>query len=321
MNQLPLISVVIPVYNVEKYIHECVESVLNQTYVNMEIILIDDGSPDRCPEICDRYAEKDNRIKVIHKKNGGLSDARNCGIKNATGEYLTFVDSDDVLSPDMIQYLYRLCIKYNTLLAQCNYIKEKAEFDLIIDGQEQGILVKKERCMIECISNISFCVSWGKLFHRTVLEGILFPVGKAHEDIYTTHLYFEIAGKIAFTTKRLYYYRQHNASLMAQSRRKPDLEELKADIAREHFFKIMDYEQAYNIQMQYIMKHIMHQFKTYGTYWSVKERKYLSREYRKRFVILLRMKRMKVSIDCWLFYFMSGRNLLNILHRRREDAR
>lgn len=321
MDEQPLISVIIPVYGGEKYIYECVDSVLNQTYHNIECILVDGDSPDNCPQICEEYAKRDQRIKVIHKKNRGLSDDRNAGFRISKGKYITFVDSDDILSPDMIQYLYKLCVKYNVLLAQCNYIKEKAEFDLIINGQEQGILVKKERCMTECISNIAFCVSWGKLFHRTVLEKVLFPVGKTHEDIYTTHLYFEIVGKIAFTIKRLYYYRQHNASLMAQTRRKPDLEELKADIAREHFFKNKGYEQAYKIQMQYIMKHIMQQLRTYDTYWSVKERKYLSREYRKRFIILLRTKRVKVSIDYWLFYFMPDRYLLNIQHRRREDVR
>ena len=101
----PLISVIVPVYKVEQFIHRCVDSILNQTYTNLEIILVDDGSPDRCGEICDEYAEKDSRIRVIHQKNGGPSAARNAGLDICTGEYIAFVDSDDYIEPDMLQQL------------------------------------------------------------------------------------------------------------------------------------------------------------------------------------------------------------------------
>lgn len=302
MDKWPLVSVIVPVYGGEKYIYECVDSVLNQTYHNIECILVDGDSPDNCPQICEEYAKKDKRVKVIHKKNRGLSDDRNAGFRASKGEYITFVDSDDVISSDMIQYLYKLCIKYNVLLAQCNYIKEKAKFDLITNGQEQGILVKKERCMVECISNIAFCVSWGKLFHRTILERVSFPIGKTHEDVYTTHLFFEAIGKIVFTKKRLYYYRQHKESLMFQTRSKPDLEELKADITREKFFKSKDYSEAYKIQMQYIMNLIIYLFKNYYTYLTIEQRKCLYKKFGKRFVTLIKMDRLNISIDYWLFY-------------------
>ena len=99
-----LISIVLPIYNVEKYIEKCMDSVLNQTYKNIEVILVDDGSPDRCPKICEEYAKKDNRIKVVHKENGGLSDARNAGIKVANGEYITFIDSDDYIDQDYVEF-------------------------------------------------------------------------------------------------------------------------------------------------------------------------------------------------------------------------
>ena len=309
MNEQPLISVIIPVYNTEKFICECVDSVLNQTYRNIEVILVDDGSLDGCPEICDTYADKDSRVRVIHKKNGGLSYARNCGIRNAAGEYLTFVDSDDVISSDMIQYLYRLCIQYDVLLAQCNFIKENAEFDIITKGQEHGILVSKERCINECISNIAFCVSWGKLFHRTVAEKVSFPVGRIHEDVYTTHLFFEIVEKISFTTKRLYYYRQHNSSLMAQARMRPDLEEIRADMTRAKYFKEKGYLEAYRKQLWVCICVLKEQYSRYDRQLSLKQKKQMKKIYRNILFELIKQGQKKIPFRYWILD-----NVLSFLH-------
>ena len=137
-----LISIIIPVYKVEKYIYKCIDSVLNQTYKNLEIILVDDGSPDKCPEICEEYAKKDNRIKIIHKKNGGLSDARNAGLKVATGKYIGFVDSDDYIEKDMYQVLYNNIIKTNSDISIVN-LKEVKENEIIENN------VKDEQNTIE----------------------------------------------------------------------------------------------------------------------------------------------------------------------------
>ena len=115
----PLISIIIPVYKVELYLKQCVESILIQTYLNIEVILVDDGSPDSCPQICDEYARKDYRIKVIHKSNGGLSDARNVGLNIAVGQYVVFVDSDDWIENTMVEHLLFACIKYNVEMATC----------------------------------------------------------------------------------------------------------------------------------------------------------------------------------------------------------
>lgn len=119
----PLISVIVPIYNVEKYLARCVDSIVNQTYKNLEIILVDDGSPDRCPKMCDDYAEKDSRIKVVHKKNGGLSDARNAGMAVATGEYISFIDSDDYVSDDFFECLLDVMNKENSDIAECSVVK------------------------------------------------------------------------------------------------------------------------------------------------------------------------------------------------------
>ena len=116
-----LVSIIVPIYNVEKYIKECIDSIINQTYKNLEIILVDDGSPDCCPKICDEYSKKDKRIKVIHKENGGLSSARNAGLDVAKGEYVSFIDSDDVVDEKFIETLYNLCIENNCDISECNF--------------------------------------------------------------------------------------------------------------------------------------------------------------------------------------------------------
>ena len=136
MEKEDLISIVIPVYKVEKYLEKCVESVINQTYKNLEILLVNDGSPDNCPKICDEYAQKDNRIKVIHKENGGLSDARNAGIDVAAGKYIAFVDSDDYVSNDYIEYMYNLIKEYNTQMATCETEVINAEKNKVIKPRE-----------------------------------------------------------------------------------------------------------------------------------------------------------------------------------------
>ena len=115
----PLISVIVPIYKVEKYLETCVMSLIHQTYENLEIILVDDGSPDKCPEICDAYEKTDDRIRVIHKKNGGLSDARNAALEKTTGKYITFVDSDDYVDAEYIEKLYNALIQYNASAAIC----------------------------------------------------------------------------------------------------------------------------------------------------------------------------------------------------------
>lgn len=120
--QLPLITIIVPIYKVENYLDKCVYSIIQQTYTNLEIILVDDGSPDNCGNICENYRKKDSRIKVIHKENGGLSDARNVGINSATGKYIAFIDSDDYIAINYIEELYKAIKKYNVQIALCSYI-------------------------------------------------------------------------------------------------------------------------------------------------------------------------------------------------------
>ena len=140
MNQPELISIIVPVYKVEKYLDKCVESIVEQTYKNLEIILVDDGSPDNCSAMCDEWAQKDSRIKVIHKENGGLSSARNAGLDACTGDYIGFVDSDDWIEPDMYEYLLNISMKNNADVSRCEFVIEAENSDITVDSQNDSEL-------------------------------------------------------------------------------------------------------------------------------------------------------------------------------------
>jgi glycosyltransferase involved in cell wall biosynthesis len=211
-----LISVVIPVYNVEKYLIRCINSVINQTYSNIEIILVDDGSPDRCGDICDEYAKSDYRIRVIHKGNGGLSDARNVGIKNANGKYITLLDSDDWIDVEFLLKLYSLIKVTNSEIAISNYSVMPQE-NRNIENAEQKVYLFSNIEAIEHLAGdlyLKFVVAWGKLYHRSVFEGIDYPVGKIHEDEFTAHKLLYNAKNVVYTTEQLLYYWQRTDSIM-----------------------------------------------------------------------------------------------------------
>lgn len=203
-----LISVIVPIYNVEKYLRRCVESVRNQSYTNLEIILVDDESPDNCPMICEEYRELDQRIIVIHQKNAGLSGARNAGIEIAKGEYLVFVDSDDFLAQDFVQVLYQAAKETNSDIAMCKY--EYVKGDGLTQANKPG--ENYEYSGIQMIENMYspdgafFIVAWNKLYRRTLFEAIRYPQGRIHEDEATTHkLYYE-AKQAVFVERFLYGY-------------------------------------------------------------------------------------------------------------------
>ena len=216
-----LISVVIPVYNVAKYLSACLDSVINQTYQNLEIIIVDDGSTDISPSICDEYAKKDERITVIHKKNGGLSDARNAGIDIAKGEYITFIDSDDLVAIDMVDYLYKCLIENNTDMSTClsadidedgRYISSnEPERSAIIDGGS-------ENCMKAFLTNAKFkTVAWGKLYRFSMFSDVRYPKGKYHEDVFTTYKLVAKCKSITIGGEFKYFYRNRSESMMTLS--------------------------------------------------------------------------------------------------------
>lgn len=215
MKEEKKISIIIPIYNVEKYLPACVESILQQTYKNLEVILVDDGSPDQCPVICDELAQKDDRIRVIHQKNKGLSGARNTGIDNAQGDYLIFVDSDDTVEQTLVEELYTYAEKWNCAIVACgrNYIFEDGQIVCKI-ARDESKVYGFEEAMQEMNSFRLFDMSaWAKIYRKELFEDIRFPEGKLSEDYYIMYKLFDKAQTIGYVAKPLYNYLQRQSSI------------------------------------------------------------------------------------------------------------
>lgn len=217
----PKISVIIPVYNVEKYLHRCVDSVLNQTYKNIEVVLVDDGSPDNCPKICDDLACVDNRVKVIHKKNGGLSSARNAALDSPlSGDYVTFVDSDDWLELDTIEYCLDLIRNFDADVVQFEFYET--------DSEKKSAVNKKERIetfdgkeILQQLMIMSCWGVWGALYKTEVLENVRFREGKINEDIDYKYKILRNAQRMVYSNqKKYYYYQSGNTISMGGLKRK-----------------------------------------------------------------------------------------------------
>lgn len=212
----PLISVIVPIYNVEKYLSRCVDSIINQTYKNLEIILVDDGSPDNCPKMCDDYAEKDSRIKVVHKKNGGLSDARNAGMTVASGEYISYIDSDDYVAVDFFEILLNTIQKENSDIAECGVVKfyEDNRFDDFADDLSVKTYETQDALSALIAENPFHQHVWNKLYKTELVKDIPYAVGKLNEDEFWTYQVFGKAQKISKVNKIMYFYFQRNSSIM-----------------------------------------------------------------------------------------------------------
>lgn len=243
----PLISVIVPVYRVEKYLERCVKSILSQTYKNLEVILVDDGSPDQCPAICDACAEKDARVKVIHQENKGLSGARNAGIDAASGEYLAFVDSDDYVSPHFIEELYQLLQDTGCAIGQCRFSYVKGD-GLVEEGDSAFCIYRGESLMEQLYGPeekaTCFVVAWNKLYRAELFKktGIRYPEGRIHEDEATTYRLFHEAKKLAFLDRALYGYYTENGGSITSVFSAKRLQWLTAHEERIAFFKKNGYE-------------------------------------------------------------------------------
>ncbi len=236
-NEKPLISVIVPVYKVEQYLDRCVESIVNQTYKNLEIILVDDGSPDNCPAMCDNWAKKDARIKVVHKQNGGLSDARNAGMSVASGEYIAFVDSDDWVGLRFIEILYKAISKYDVRLAACEVATVHDVVNCELNCDLNIVSLDTEQAFETILYGRGVrAVAWNKLYHRSLIEKRSFPVGKLHEDEFFTFEVLCECEKIAFTDAVLYYYYQRENSIMSTISPK-HLDAIEARVKRIDYFK------------------------------------------------------------------------------------
>lgn len=215
---MPKISIIVPVYKVEKYLNKCIDSVLCQTFTDFELILVDDGSPDNCPKICDEYAKKDKRVVVLHKENGGLSDARNKGIDIARGEYIAFIDSDDFVAPDTYEHAYSLIKEHNA---------EMVIFDAIILNEGQNVeftdakncvVMDKNKALEEMIVNRKFSVNaWNKLYKKELFNCLRYPKGMLYEDLALTYKLIDLCKTVVYTDAKKYAYLQRTSSIMGQT--------------------------------------------------------------------------------------------------------
>ena len=221
MNMSERISVIVPVYKVEPYLRKCVDSILAQTYTNLEVILVDDGSPDSCGAICDEYAAKDNRVRVIHKHNGGLSDARNAGLNIATGDWLSFIDSDDWIEASMYETLLHNATKNNAEISIGGVVDEVlTDNGIVITKTTQGGSVVTEVREKQSAIRHFLCNSWSawdKIYRRMVFDGVRYPVGEINEDEAIALQLLEKCERVVYTNEVFYHYIKRPESITTSS--------------------------------------------------------------------------------------------------------
>ena len=263
----PLVSIIVPCYKVEKYLHNCIESILHQSYTNWELILVDDGSPDRSGEICDEYVMKDLRIKIIHKENGGVASARNAAIDMATGEYASFLDGDDFFHPDCLREMVSLMQKRSADIVQCNFIRGNEDrFPVFVDN----IIVRDytpHDIFVADVANIIMC---GKLYRTEILKSIKIPEGRYFEDDLVTWRWYYAAKKIVVRSRPYYYYTCNNASTMAHHKKNPNLTFIDAYDERIAFFRKTGERDLEDCSHRQLCKGL---FLIYGNPMLVKEQK------------------------------------------------
>lgn len=309
-----MVSIIVPIYNVQEYLCCCVDSLLSQSYKDIEILLVDDGSTDKCPDICDKYHEKNPAIiKALHKKNGGLSDARNFGLREAKGEFVLFIDSDDYIHPSMAKLLTDEAIINHSDIVTCKYKKVKLDLEMCKDsdperpdscetmtGEEllHGIYTGK-------VPGIDFVV-WNKLYKRSLfLENHLcFPVGKYHEDEYITYKLLSLADKVSVVDLQLYFYRIRSGSIMMSKIPQKEEDFLEGMLSAIKYFK-----KATRVYEDALYRYLMALNQLENEY--KKSDKHLSEKY--RFTYLSAMKEygpfkqsaFKRRLRAWIYkYFM-----------------
>lgn len=282
---MELISIIVPVFNVEKYLNQCIESLVNQTYKNLEIILVDDGSTDSSSQICDTWLEKDNRIQVLHIPNGGAGNARNKGLELATGEWVAFIDSDDYIQNHMLEHLYQFCDE-EVDLAECRIVKSDdnhAEF-LLLSEENNGLVrcFAEEALRYHIEDKMFHQTPPNKLYRRCIVENVPFPTGKMIDDEFWTYKVIGSARSLVHIDDQLYAYRQHGGSVMHETYSVKRLQALeakreRADYIRENYPNLIvvsetNYWLSCLFQGQMILKCLQGQekvdaFKLLKQYW------------------------------------------------------
>ncbi|MCR5557534.1 MAG: glycosyltransferase [Butyrivibrio sp.] len=258
-----LISVIIPVYNVGNYLERCVESVCKQSYLNIEIILVDDGSTDDSGKICDEFGKVDDRIKVIHQTNKGLAGARNTGIDASRGEYLCFVDSDDYVHPDYVKYLYEICVDNHCQIGICGHCAtDRMEKFHEVDWGGKVLVCDRKQIFDDFYSenHVPIVIAWNKIYSRECIGNIRYDEGFIHEDEATTFKYLYNAKRIAWGKERLYYYFDRTDSITGQEYSKKRLDILKAYENRLEFYSSHAEQEYYERECQFYLSEILNNY-------------------------------------------------------------
>ena len=261
MKETELVSVIVPVYKVEEYLDQAVESLVNQTYKNIEIILINDGSPDNCGAMCDAWAKKDSRVRVIHRENSGVAATRNVGLEASRGEYLIFVDSDDYVEPTYVEELYCAVIHNQADMAICGvtYLNrdggctklEVATQDVVLDCVSAMLLLERGGRVQEV-----YTVVWNKIYRKSIWNTLRFPVGKVYEDAFVMPEVFHSCKKVVLVEACLYVYRKREGSITAQQKEKYAPVYLEMMEWREQFYEKVGMKEL-------LMLHYIHMYGTY----------------------------------------------------------
>lgn len=256
-----MITIVVPVYKVEEYLPRCVESILNQTYKDWVLLLVDDGSPDNCPKLCEKYAEEDSRIFVIHQKNGGLSAARNTGLnwfyEQNNSDYITFLDSDDWLHPCYLEILLNGIVKNNVKISVCNYERVTKQIPHKTFNDVNYELTTPEDFLVN--HSWQYNYAWNKLYHKSVFEDVRYPVGKNFEDTFTTYKVLYKCKKIAYTDLPLYYYLRNENGISRSPWNTSELVIFDAMEEQMKFYKEKGFEKAFEKEFQLFVHHHAYQ--------------------------------------------------------------
>lgn len=234
----PLVSVIVPVYNVEQYLEQCIKSIVNQTYHNLEIILVNDGSTDGSGTICEQYRKKDHRIQVIHQENRGLSGARNAGMDVFSGEYIMFIDSDDFVDHEIVEVMLREALENKLDIVLCGTVLCDQSGNKMSSSAIARSEIYTEDLFHPFFRSDYYSVSaWGKLYHRDMVKGIYFPDRKYHEDMFVAHRFLSRAKRVMIMDKAYYWYRQVQGSITHRSFQIKHLDAIEACVERSNFIK------------------------------------------------------------------------------------
>ena len=256
-----MITIVVPVYKVEEYLPRCVNSILNQTYKDWLLLLVDDGSPDNCGKMCDEYAASDSRIFVKHQKNGGLSAARNTGLnwfyEQNRGDYILFADSDDWLHPQQLEVLMRGTTENNVKISACNYMRVTEDVPHTRYDEVEFELTSPEDFLVN--HSWQYNYAWGKLYHKSVFEDVRYPVGKNFEDTFTTYKALYKCEKIAYTELPLHYYLRNEKGISRSPWNTSELVIFDAMKEQMKFYKENGFEKAYKKEFELFVHHHAYQ--------------------------------------------------------------